>query len=147
MINLGYMSSLRLGPGSALGEKLELKVHFVNQKKKKKKMGARRKLSLKRGKGLQGLGLGKGGGGSAALPSSPVHCSTRFTRLDSFSCLTSFLPPPPPPAEPSPKLEPSSGNSNFVYQSPTFSKDPFFSSYINFKLKRSFLTKTPMLIN
>ena len=109
-------------------------------------MGARRKLSLKRGKGLQGLGLGKGGGGSAALPSSPVHCSTRFARLDSFSCLTPFL-PPPPPAEPSPRLEPSSGNSNFVYQSPTFSKDPFFSSYINFKLKRSFLTKTPLLIN
>ena len=96
MINLGYMSSLRLGPGSALGEKLELKVRFVNQKKKrKKKMGARRKLSLKRGKGLQGSGLGKGGGGSAALPSSPVHCSTRCARLNSFFCLNPFLPPPP----------------------------------------------------
>ena len=110
-------------------------------------MGAWRKLSLKRGKGLQGLGLGKGGRGSAALPSFPVHCSTRFARLNSFSCLTPFLLPPPPPAEPSPRLELSSGNSNFVYQAPTFSKDPFFPSYINFKLKRSFLTKTPMLIN
>ena len=76
MINLAYMSSLRLGPGSALGEKLELKVRFVNQKKKEKKMGSRRQPSLKRGKGLQGLGLGKDGRGSAALPSFPVHCST-----------------------------------------------------------------------
>ena len=108
-------------------------------------MGARRKLSLKRGKGLQGSDLGKGGGGSAGLPSSPVHCSTRCAGLNSFFCLTPFL--PPTPEEPSPRLEPSSGNSNFVYQSPTFSKDPFFSSYINFKLKRSFLTKTPMPIN
>ena len=41
MINLGYMSSVRLRPGSALGEKLELKVRFVNQKKKKKKKWAR----------------------------------------------------------------------------------------------------------
>ena len=39
MINLGYMSSVRLRPGSALGEKLELKVRFVNQKKKRKKNG------------------------------------------------------------------------------------------------------------
>ena len=108
MINLGYVSSLRLGPGSSLGEKLELKVRFVNQ----------------------GLGLGKGGGGSAALPSFPVHCSTRFARLNSFSCLTPFL--LPPPAEPSPRLEPSSDNSNFVYQSPTFSKDPFFSQLHQF---------------
>ena len=41
MINHGYMSSLRLGPGSVLGEKLELKVHVVNQKKKRKKEWAR----------------------------------------------------------------------------------------------------------
>ena len=92
MINLGYMSSLRLGPGSVLGEELKLKVRFVNQKKEEKN-GSRRKLSLKRGKGLQGSGLGKGGGGSAALPSSPVHCSTRFARLNSFSCLIPSLNP------------------------------------------------------
>ena len=121
------MSCLRLDPGSALGEKKN--VRFVNQKKKEKK-GAQRKA---RDEGLQRSGLGKGGRGSAALPSSPIHRSTRFARLNSFSCLTPFLtplPPPPPhpckPAEPSPRLEPSSGNSNFVYQSSTFSKDPFF---------------------
>ena len=39
IINLGYMSSLRLGPVSALGEELKLKVRFVNQKKRRKKMG------------------------------------------------------------------------------------------------------------
>ena len=39
MINLGYMSSLRLGPGSVLGEELKLKIRFVNQKKGRKKMG------------------------------------------------------------------------------------------------------------
>ena len=38
MINLGQISSLRLGPGSAFGEQLKLKVRFVNQKKKEKKM-------------------------------------------------------------------------------------------------------------
>ena len=72
-----------------------------------------------------------------------------FACLNSFSCLIpSFDPSPPlPPAEPTPMLERSSGNSNFIYQSPRFSKDPFFSSYINFKLKRSFLIKTPMPIN
>ena len=90
-------------------------------------MGTQRKP---RDEGLQRSGLGKGGRGSAALPSSPIHRSTRFARLNSFSCLTPFLTPPPPPpckpAEPSPRLEPSSGNSNFVYQSSTFSKDPFF---------------------
>ena len=39
----------------------------------------------------------KGGGGSAALPSSPVHCSTRFARLNSFSCLIPSLTPQSPP--------------------------------------------------
>ena len=88
MINLGQMSSLRLGPGSAFGEQLKLKVRFVNQKKKKKNE-LQRKLSLKRGKGLQGSGLGKGGRGSP--PSSPVHCSTRFARLNSFSYFLLFF--------------------------------------------------------
>ena len=37
LINLGQMSSLRLGPGSAFRERLKLKVRFVKQKKKKKK--------------------------------------------------------------------------------------------------------------
>ena len=97
MINLGQMSSLRLGPGSAFGEQLKLKVRFVNQKKKKKNE-SQRKLSLKRGKGLQGSGLGKGGRGSP--PSSPVHCSTRFACLNSFSCLIpSFDPSPPSPLQ------------------------------------------------
>ena len=92
MINLGYMSSLRLGPGSVLGEELKLKVRFVNQKKEGKKWVAKEAES-EEGKGSQGSGLGKGGGGSAALPSSPVHCSTRFARLNSFSCLIPSLTP------------------------------------------------------
>ena len=68
------------------------------------------------------------------FPNSPLN-SIRSPKF--FFLFDPFLNP----------LEPSSGNSNFIYQSPTFSKGPFFSSYINFKLKRSFLTKTPMLIN
>ena len=63
------------------------------------------------------------------FPNSPLNSirSLKFFFLfDPF--LDSPLPSPPPykPAEPSPRLEPSSGNSNFVYQSSTFSKDPFF---------------------
>ena len=122
MINLGYMSSWA-GTRLPIGGKMK---SLLCQPKKRKNMSAQRKPSLKRGKGLQGSGLGKGCGGSAAFSSSPVHCSTQFALLNSFSCLTPFLPPPPPPSEPSPRLEPSSGNSNFICQSPTFSKDPFF---------------------
>ena len=144
MINLGYMSSLRLAPGSALGEKL--KVCFVNQKKKKEKMGR------------EGSWLWWGERVSRAqawemvvealLPFPLPQVTAQFYSLASILFpVWPFYYPPPPPAEPSPRLEPSSGNSNFIYQSPTFSKDPFFPSYINLKLKRSFLTKTPMLIN
>ena len=124
MINLGYMSSLRLGPGSALGEKLELKVRFVNQKTKRKKNGRAKEAKSEEGKGSSGVRPGKGWRRlccPSLFPSSLLNsmCSPKFFLFDPF--LTS-----PPPAEPSPRLEPSSGNSNFVYQSPTFSKDPFF---------------------
>ena len=146
MINLGQMSSLRLGPGSAFGEQLKLKVRFVNQKKKKKKWVAKEAES-EEGKGSPGLRPGKGWQRLPSFfPSSLLNsiCLPKF-----FFLFDPFLRPlaPPPPAEPTPMLERSSGNSNFIYQSPRFSKDPFFSSYINFKLKRSFLIKTPMPIN
>ena len=58
MINFGYMSSLRLGPGSALGEELKLKVRFVNQKKEEKKWVAKEAES-EEGKGSPGLRPGK----------------------------------------------------------------------------------------
>lgn len=136
MINLGYMSSLRLGPGSVLGEELKLKVRFVNQKKRRKKWVAK-EAEFEEGKGSPGLRPGKGWWRlrcPSFFPSSLLNsiCSPKF-----FFLFDPFLNP----------LEPSSGNSNFIYQSPTFSKGSFFSSYINFKLKRSFLTKTPMPIN
>ena len=136
MINLGYMSSLRLGPGSALGEELKLKVRFVNQKKEEKKWVAKEAES-EEGKGSPGLRPGKGWW--------RLRCPSLFlSSLLNSICSPKFFFLFDPLLNP---LEPSSGNSNFIYQSPTFSKGPFFSSYINFKLKRSFLSKTPMPIN
>lgn len=60
-------------------------------------------------------------------PLNSIRSPKFFFLFDPF--LDSPLPPHPPtcrPAEPSPRLEPSSGNSNVFYQSSTFSKDPFF---------------------
>lgn len=59
MINLGYMSSPRLGPGSVLGEELKLKIRFVNQKKEEKKRVAK-EAEFEEGKGSPGLRPGKG---------------------------------------------------------------------------------------
>lgn len=98
------------------------------------------------GKGSPGLRPGKWWW-RLCCPSLFPRSLLNSIRLPQFFFLFDPFLTPPPPAEPSPRLEPSSGNSNFIYQSPTFSKDPFFPSYINLKLKRSFLTKTPMLIN